>query len=928
MDERGLRPPPVLLGRDRELDELSRLLERARHDGAALLLLGEPGAGKSACLRALAGLARGAGSQVLEAAGVEFEADLAFAGLHQLVLPLEAALERLDRAHRDGLRTALGRGGGPSPDPLLVCDATLRLLRAAAAERPLLVLVDDLAWMDPPSATVVGFAARRIAGTRIGIVAACRTEDLGGLEAAGIPELTLPPLDDAAAAALVRRHHPHLSDHSVGEIVHEARGNALALVELPRLSGRPVSHPGRSPELSLRRRLQQLFAGRVHELARSTRRLLLLVALEGTGDPRLLEATDGSPGRAEDLEIAEAAGLLCVDAHTRRLDFPHPLVRAAVVALASDRERRDAHRELAVRYVDEPIRRAWHRAEAQVGPDEHVAGLLEEAARELRRRGDIVGARTLWLRAAELSGSAGGKRRRLAEAAYLEADVAGQLRAASGLLADARRTATDLPPSLQEAVASAHLLMNGDGDLDAAHRLARDALARHLDERGQGNPPDGDDLDEAFYTLLLTCFFSASPEAWRDHFALLGRLAGPVPATVALSGALLADPRSTARTALGELEREIEHLTEAIEPSRVLRIALAASLVDRLPACRAALRRVVEEAKVHGMSASRANAQMLLGRDLFWSGQPDEATALLEGAVAWCDAQGYTLLSWPGRHVRGLVSAIRGNDADADAVASAMLRWATPRHAGLVACYAAQLQSLAALGQGDFESAYRAACKISPPGELAPFVPYALLVQLDLVEAAWRTGRRVEAERHARAVEAAGIDGLSARLALLARASAAVVADDARAEQRFAEALATPGAASFPFDQARVQLLWGERRRRLKAPGSARGPLLAALETFERLGATPWAARTAAELRATGSAGGRVGAPGWHELTPQEQEIAQLAARGLTNKQIGERLFLSHRTVSSHLYRIFPKLGITSRAALRDALGPPSPSPR
>jgi DNA-binding CsgD family transcriptional regulator len=199
---------------------------------------------------------------------------------------------------------------------------------------------------------------------------------------------------------------------------------------------------------------------------------------------------------------------------------------------------------------------------------------------------------------------------------------------------------------------------------------------------------------------------------------------------------------------------------------------------------------------------------------------------------------------------------------------------------------------------------------------------------LDLVEAAVRTGRHAEAAAHVAAVREAGLAALSPRLALLAAGSAAIAAPDDPAFAAFGTALAVPGADRFPFDLARVQLCYGERLRRGRATTEARAQLTAALEIFERLGARPWAARAAGELRAAGLAVPRAGRRDRDPLTPQELEIAMLAAAGLSNKQIGQRLSLSHRTVGAHLYQIFPKLGITSRAALRDALAsPPAEDP-
>jgi DNA-binding CsgD family transcriptional regulator len=227
------------------------------------------------------------------------------------------------------------------------------------------------------------------------------------------------------------------------------------------------------------------------------------------------------------------------------------------------------------------------------------------------------------------------------------------------------------------------------------------------------------------------------------------------------------------------------------------------------------------------------------------------------------------------------------------------------------------------LGRGYFEEAYREAAAISPPGILASHVPYALSTVLDLVEAAVRTGRRQEAAAHVAAMRAAHIAAISPRLALLVTASAAIavpVHEDGQAGQLFEQALGIRGADRWPFEYARVQLVFGEQLRRVQAIGDARVHLSAALATFRALGARPWAQRAANELRATRLTLTKAGYRRVPALTAQEHQIVSLAAAGLTNKQIGERLYLSPRTVGSHLYRVFPKLGVSSRAGLRDAL--------
>jgi DNA-binding CsgD family transcriptional regulator len=267
-----------------------------------------------------------------------------------------------------------------------------------------------------------------------------------------------------------------------------------------------------------------------------------------------------------------------------------------------------------------------------------------------------------------------------------------------------------------------------------------------------------------------------------------------------------------------------------------------------------------------------------------------------------------------------MIAAARGDDELVRRLCGEMLQWAVPRGITLARMAVHRAGSLAALGRGDFEEAYREAALISPPGVLASHVPHALWAVMDLAEAAVRTGRQQEAAAHVEAAQDARIAEISSRLALLVSASAALAAPAEAAGRLFEQALDIPGAERWPFEFARVQLAFGEHLRRARAPGDARALLSAALAAFRALGARPWAVRADNELRAARLIPVRTEGHGYLALTAQENQIAALAAAGLTNKQIGQRMYLSPRTVGSHLYRLFPKLGVSSRAGLRDAL--------
>jgi DNA-binding CsgD family transcriptional regulator len=330
--------------------------------------------------------------------------------------------------------------------------------------------------------------------------------------------------------------------------------------------------------------------------------------------------------------------------------------------------------------------------------------------------------------------------------------------------------------------------------------------------------------------------------------------------------------------------------------------------------------RVVHDGRESGAVAPAITALTLLAADDYLTGRWREADNLLEEALGLCEVHGYRLLSWPGQNLQARLAAVRGDYEAASKITEEVSRWAEPRGVQMIRWNCCHTRALAALGQGDFDYAYQQTTAVTPVGTLAPYVPQALWVGMDLVEAAVHSACRKEAETHVEVMRDQGIAALSPRLALMTAAAAAMAAHEDRAGDLFNEALALPGVDRWPFDLARVQLAHGEQLRRAGARDTARWQLAAARDTFRWLGAEPWAVRAVRELRASGESQvpDNDVVPG--QLSDQEREIASLAAAGMTNKQIGARLFLSHRTVAAHLYRIFPKLGISSRAALADAL--------
>ena len=918
MDDGGSEyPAGALVGRAADVTLLMSFLDRAADRGAALVLTGEPGVGKSALLDVAARAAGASGMRVLSSAGVEFEAEVAFAGLNRLLVPVLGEWTSLSGLHRDALATSLGYRAGPPAGRLVVSNAVLTLLCGVAVGGPVLVVIDDLQWLDRASAGVLGFVARRLSGARIGLLAASRSDNDGFLPLAGLPEHEVQPLGDGPAEELVTSRYPTMVPRVRRRVIAAAQGSPLALVELPAgLTGRQRLALEALPSvLPLSRRLQALFTDGVVGLPPATRRLLLLAALDGTGDLGVLGAGSVDEDWLDDLAPAEEARLLRVDTDTQRVSLRHPLIGSAAVEVATSGERRRAHVALAQVLVDQPERRAWHLAEAAVGSSGQAANLLDEAAHRALRKGDGVRAVTALLRAADLSPHGPDRARRLARAAFVGADVAGELRSVPHLLLRARRADPDGGDSLSMAMAAAYHLFMGNGDVDSAHL----GLVRAIESALRG-PVGVGDLDEALHGLLVVCHFSGRPEPRLALEAVAARLAHRLGPVLSVARSTFGAPAHATAADLRALDQVIAGVDAEVDPAQIVRIGLAAFYVDRLDDCRQALWRVVWDGREGGAVASAVSALVMLCQDAYGAGRWEEARRVAEEAVELGEALGYRLLSLVGVCCLALLAAAEGDGETARTLAGQIVSWAGPGGVRALEHLAYRARALAALAVGDFEEAYRQAAAISSPGVVAAHVPMALWVTLYLVEAAVRTGRREEAAAHVAAMRDLEVFRLRPRLALLAAGSAALVASDDTTAAHFEEALAVPGAEHHPFELSRVRLAYGEYLRRVRATGAARLHLAAALEAFSRLGARPWAERAGHELRATGVSRSPAGRAAPVELTPQEHEISLLAASGLTNKQIGAQLYLSPRTVSAHLYRVFPKLGISSRAALRDAL--------
>lgn len=908
-----------LVGRGREREVLQDFVRRAADgDGGALLVSGEAGVGKTALLTATAARARHDGTRVLRVTGAEFEGAFAFAGLQRVVLPLLDDIQPLDALLKDALATVMGPGAYVAADRMVLSAAVAMLFRRAAQRVPLLLVVDDAGWLDAASAGVLSAVARRFADSRAGFLAASRTESWGFFDRSGLTVLTVPSLTDAAADELLTTHFPELDALVRARVRATAQGNPLALLELPRALSEPQRSATTLPEvLPLGGRLNEIFAGRIDRLPSATRELLLAAALEGTGDPAELDVAGAGRFGLADLDAAERADLARIDAASQRIVFRHPLVRAAVVEASTAQERRRTHRALAAALLDQPNRRARHLAEASVEPDEQVAALLEDAARSVLRRGDPGTAVKMLCRAADLSPGSTERSRRLAEAAYIGAEAMGEVESIAELLERGRRVSRTVSASLHYASAAALVMLGGDTPVDAVHRLLVAAIESG-DHRYDAADPE---LINALWTLALVCYFGGRGELWAPLHTSMARLSPAPPQLLSLTIDMFADPVRTGVAALPRLRAALDLVHDEVDIAYVQNIAGATMYADLLAEIREPLWRTVRQGRLGGPRRRYLVALMDLCVDDFHRGAWDEAADLAAEGLALTQERGSTLFAWYFRYHQALLAAVRDSSAAGREIAQQIIGWAEPRGLGTAKVYAHHALVLADLAAGEHASAYQHAIAVSPPGVLPSHVPHALWIAMDLVEAAVRTGRQSEAERHVQALRDADIAALSPRLALLEAGASGIAASGAAARAHFERALALPLIDRWPFDAARVRLAYGQQLRRTRATADARFHLTAALTTFDRLGASAWANQARGELRATGVHRNVRQSGDSLPLTAQQLQIAQLAASGLTNKQIGERLFLSPRTVSGHLYQIFPKLGVTTRAALRDALG-------
>jgi len=884
------------------------------------VLRGEPGIGKTALLGYAAESAEG--FQVVRASGVESEMELPFAGLHQLCGPMLGGLGRLPLPQRGALGTAFGLSAGAQPDRFLIGLAVLSLLSETAEERPLLCLVDDAQWLDRSSAQVLAFVARRLQAESVVLVFAER--EPGELdELAGLPDLPLGSLPDEYARMLLASAFSGPLDSRVRDrILAEARGNPLALIELPHELS-PVNLAGgfALPDgLPLRGRIEASFRRRVQQLPAATQRLLLVAAAEPTGEPGLLWRAAGMLGiPAEAVGPAQSDGLLELAA---QVAFRHSLLRSAVYRAAAAEERQNVHLALAAATDAEtdPDRRAWHRAHATLAPDEDVADELERSAGRAQARGGLAAAAAFLERAAALTPDPGRRAQRALYAARAKL-LAGAPHQALTLLASA---AAGPLGDLDRA-----MLQRLHGQIALDLRRGGDAVPLLVDAARQLEPLDPARARETYLEALRAASIAGRLGGVRAA-ADAARQAPPPPGVPRAIDLLLeglavrftdgyAASAPALKLALAAVRDQGGRLGQDVRwPWSARRVA--PELFDD-DAWHALGTRNVQIARDAGALAVLPLALNYLAVMHIFGGNLESAAALLDEAEAIADATSTAPIVFG----RLQLAAFRGDETQASALIEASEPAAIARGEGVVLTFGEHARAVLHNGLGHYQAALGPAQSASAQDELM-LSAWALP---ELVEAAIRCGRtELAADALAclsRRTRAAGTElaaGIEAR-------SRALLSEGQPAEHLYHEAIQRLGGTRMRPALARAHLLYGEWLRREKRRGDARGQLRTAYEGVTAMGMEAFAERARHELAATGEIVNRRTVQARYELTAQEVQIARLACDGLTNPEIGAQLFLSARTVEWHLRKVFSKLSISSRRELGRALAnltPPVPA--
>ncbi len=908
-------PSPVrplggqLLGRERECEALDGLLEAARSGHAGVLVVrGEPGVGKTALLQYA--VEAGRGFRIARTFGVEAERELPYAAVQQLCSPILAFMEGLPEPQRDALGVAFGLRGGPAPNRFLVGLAVLGLVAEAAEEQPLVCVVDDAQWLDRASAQVLGFAARRLFAEKIALVFAAR--ELGDA-LTGLPELRVEPLGDRDARALLESVLPaRLDERVLDRIVVETRGNPLALLELPRglTPAQLAGGFGLPPVVPMSASIEESFTRRLASLPYDARRLLLVAAADPVGDPALVWGAArrlGIPESAAD--IVEAQELLAL---SPRVVFRHPLIRSAVYGAAGRKERREVHRALA-EATDPDVdadRRAWHRAQATVTPDEDVAAELERSAGRAQARGGFAAAAAFLERAVALSPEPSRRAQRLFAAAGATRD-AGDLEAALALLVGVETGVLDELGRARVDLLRAQIALEQRHGGEAGRLFL--STARRLE------PLDPELARETYLEALAGAMSSDVDVAGGARAVAEAARAAPTATAPPRTDDVLLDAFAIRLTdgyaaAAPTLARALELLVAAdgsdedvgrglsVSSTRNGNIVALEMWDDEALQLLAA--RQVQVARDAGALVHLQFALSFLARSHMLAGDLTAATLMIDEARSIAEATGNPALV----NAPMILAAWRGHEAhaseliEATSEEAAARRWTSNNYA----------RSVLYNGLGRHDAARDAAWEAFSPDPIG----YGSYLVPELAEAASRTGDRALLE--------SALEWLSERTGVISSGWAsgiearvrALLSEGEVADSLYRESITHLAGTRVQLELARSHLLYGEWLRRERRRRDARKHLRTALEAFTSMGTEAFARRAERELLATGERARKRTVDTLDQLTPQEEQVARLAANGDTNREIAAQLFISPSTVEYHLRKAFRKLDVKSRTQL------------
>lgn len=895
-----------MIGRERETARIEALVDGIHERGEALVVRGAPGIGKSALLAAAVARAREHGVAVSITSGVQSETHLPFAGLYQLVQPLLGAAGELPGRQREALLGAFGMEDVSAPEPFLIALAVLNLLGDAAARRPLLIVVDDVQWLDRSTAEVLGFVARRVRSEPIVLLLAVRDGFATSLDDSDLAELRLEGLSPADAAALLDAQAPALPVGVRWRVLAEAAGNPLALVELPLALG-----TGTSTEfLPLTARLERAFAARLTGMPPLTRALLLVAAANDEHDlgAALQAATIVAGAETTVRELAPAVEAGLVEPHEDGIHFRHPLVRSAIYQKAVRADRMAAHHALAEVHSANPDRRTWHRAAAIAHQDESVATELEHVAARARRRGAITVAVSALRRAAEVSEDPGDRVERLLRAAELAFEL-GRADQIAELLALAEPAPLGERQRLRLAWLKEVLEENRNEGPERILRLITDAeSAAAFGERT---------LALGFVrAAALRCWWTNSGSNLRQRvIALAEELAVGDDDPELLQVLATVSPAESAQVVIERLTRTRDTRTDAAL-ARIL--GVAGTAVGAFDLGGHFLDAAIHDLRAQGRLGLLAQALGSQVWSLVFCG--DVPSALLAAEEGERLSRETAQPRWQSSACGALaiIAGMRGEETQGLTLAAEAERLLGSGATRSVLAIIGHARGVIALCAGRHADAYAHLRRLFDPADVSFHPMWRLWATIDLVEAAL-PDQREEVRQVVAELEEVGAFAPVPMLHMMLRHVRALLADDADAEHLYQEAL-DADLSSWPTPRARLLLAYGVWLRRQRRIQEARVPLRTARDAFDALGLLAWGEKARQELRAAGEASDLRVPSGVDQLTPQELHIARLAAAGLTNREIGQQLYLSHRTVSTHLYRLFRKLGITARGQLRDAL--------